>query len=289
MRLGESPARGNAAGDGHGTDLFFFLCQCRRDWAPPILIPNTQPQSLSCSSSPNIFVMDQPQPLVIRLHPNAAVHERQDGVWFQSDSPVVFQHADISTMSELEAVFLYNLEGGFMENRKVGYRYLQRQPNGRFVHLLVWLFNDKHVRITFGCHRRLMPQHVMDFLVEVGRIPASLPVAATLVRIAEPPTPETETAMGHLEEDDSDYATSTASSYDAQEGGEGGAETRSASYSRYILPAPPPIPREEDMPCFFQQLDLDEGACSDPLKAGMGNDYNTDGGGGRDPSRLSDA
>ncbi|MED6211934.1 hypothetical protein PIB30_078346 [Stylosanthes scabra] len=221
--------------------------------------------------------MDQPQPLVIRLHPNAVAHERQDGVWFQSDSPVVFQHADISTMSELQAVFLYHLGGGFTEIRKVGYRYLQRQPNGRFVHLLVWLFNDEHVRVTFGCHHRLMPQHVMDFLFEVSRIPAGLPVAATPVRIAEPPTPETDAAMGHSEseEDDSDYAMSTASSSDAQEGG---AETRSASCPHYILPAPPPIPRVEDVPCFFQQLDLDEGACSDPLNTGMGNDYNMDGG-----------
>ncbi|MED6149186.1 hypothetical protein PIB30_060069 [Stylosanthes scabra] len=173
-------------------------------WAPYILIPNTPQSSIPSPlfSLPNPFVMDQPQPLVIRLHPNAVAHERQDKVWFQSDSPVVFQHADISTMSEI---------------RKVGYRYLQRQPDGRFVHLLVWLFNDEHVRVTFGCHRRLMPQHVMDFLVEVGRIPAGLPVVATPIRIVEPPALETEVAMGHSEseEDDSDYATSTASSSDA--------------------------------------------------------------------------
>ncbi|MED6173408.1 hypothetical protein PIB30_058991 [Stylosanthes scabra] len=106
---------------------------------------------------------------------------------FQSDSLVVFQHADISTMSELVAVFLYNLGGGFTEIRKVGYRYLQRQPNGRFMHLLVSLFNDEHVRVTFGCHHRLMPQHVKDFLVEVGRNPSGPPVAAILVRIAEHP------------------------------------------------------------------------------------------------------
>ncbi|MED6172827.1 hypothetical protein PIB30_053585 [Stylosanthes scabra] len=61
------------------------------------------------------------------------------------------------------------------------------QPDGRFLHLLVWLFNDEHVRVTFECHCRLMPQHVMDFLVEVGRIPAGPPVAATPVRIAESP------------------------------------------------------------------------------------------------------
>ncbi|MED6226201.1 hypothetical protein PIB30_099375, partial [Stylosanthes scabra] len=64
--------------------------------------------------------MDQRQPFVIRLHPNAVAHERQDGVWFQSDTPMVFQHADISTMAELQAVFLYHIGGGFMEIRKVG-------------------------------------------------------------------------------------------------------------------------------------------------------------------------
>ncbi|MED6221227.1 hypothetical protein PIB30_052526 [Stylosanthes scabra] len=166
------------------------------------------------------------QPLIIRLHPIVAIHERQDEVWLQSDSPVVFQHADISTMSELVAVFLYNLGGGFTEIRKVGYRFLQRQPNGRFVHQLVWLFNDEHVRVTFGCHRRLMPQHVMVFLVEVGGNPSGPPVAATPVRIAEPPAPETEAAMDNSEPNDSDYATSTASSSDVQEGGECGADTR---------------------------------------------------------------
>ncbi|MED6124413.1 hypothetical protein PIB30_058670 [Stylosanthes scabra] len=90
-------------------------------------------------------------------------------------------------MAELQAAFLYHLGGGFTEIRKVGYHYLQRQPDRRFLHLLVWLFNDEHVRVTFGCNRRLMPQHVMDFLVEVGRSPAGLPVATTPVRIAEPP------------------------------------------------------------------------------------------------------
>ncbi|MED6177384.1 hypothetical protein PIB30_097595 [Stylosanthes scabra] len=189
-----------------------------------------------------VFYCLMDQPLVIRLHPNAVIYERQDGVWFQSDSPVVFQNADINTMSELVEVFLYNLGGGFTEIRKVGYCFLQRQPNGRFVHLLVWLYNDNHVCVTFGCHRRLIPQHVMDFLVEVGGRPSGPPVAAT------------------------------------PEGGECTANIPAAQCSRYILPVPPPIPRLEDVPCFFQQLDLDEGACVDPLKAGMGNDYNTDGG-----------
>ncbi|MED6207728.1 hypothetical protein PIB30_038453 [Stylosanthes scabra] len=187
-------------------------------------------------------------------------------------------NVNISTMSELVEVFLYNLGGGFTETRKVGYRFLQRQSNDRFVHLLVWLFNDEHVRVTFGCHRKLIPQHVMDFLVEVGGSPSGPLVAATPVQIVEPPALETEMPMDNSDSDDSDYATSTGSSSDFQEGSECGADTPAARCPRYILLAPPPIPRLEDVPCFFQQLDLDEGASVDPLKAGMGNDYNTDGG-----------
>ncbi|MED6141889.1 hypothetical protein PIB30_107941 [Stylosanthes scabra] len=160
--------------------------------------------------------MDQPQPLVIRLHPNAVAHEQQDGVWFQSESPVVFTHANVSTMAELQAVFLYHLGGGFTEIRKVGSATSQ-----------------------LAC--RLAPTRHSD-----------------------------------SEKDDSDYATSTASSSDAQEGGVGGPETRSASRARHVLPAPPPIPRVEDVPCYFQQLDLYEGASSDLLNSGISNDYNTD-------------
>ncbi|MED6139640.1 hypothetical protein PIB30_085733 [Stylosanthes scabra] len=187
--------------------------------------------------------MDQPQSLVIRLHPNAAVREREDGVWFQSDSPVVFQHADISTMSELEAVFLYNLGGRFMQIRKVMYHYMQRQPDGRFVHLLVWLFNDEHVRVTIGFHCRLMPQHVMDFLVDVGRIPAGQSVTAAPVRIAEPPRRK---------------------------------QKRPWVIQRRMIRT---MLRALLHPRTLRKaLDLDEGACSDLLNAGMGNDYNTDGG-----------
>ncbi|MED6173888.1 hypothetical protein PIB30_063917 [Stylosanthes scabra] len=143
------------------------------------------------------------QPLIIRLHTNAVIHERQDGIWFQSDSSMLFQHVDISIMLELFQVFLYNLRCGFREIRKVRYRFLSRQPNGRFVHLLVWLFNDEHVRVTFRCHCRLMPQHVMDFLVEVGEAgsPCGPPVTATPVCIAKSSVPDTKMAMDNSESD----------------------------------------------------------------------------------------
>ncbi|MED6188294.1 hypothetical protein PIB30_084607 [Stylosanthes scabra] len=198
--------------------------------------------------------MDQPQPLVIRLHQNVVAHKRQDEVWFQSDSSVVFQHADINTIVELQAVFLYQLGGGFMEIRKVGYRYLQRQPDGRFQHLLVWLFNDEHIRVTFRCHRRLMPQHVMDFLVEVGRIP----VAATPVWIADPPGKPKRRWV--IQSQKRMIPTMLRALHHPR--------TRRKVVRAVRRPVQLAVP----------QLDLDEGASSDPLNAGIGNDYNTDGG-----------
>ncbi|MED6156643.1 hypothetical protein PIB30_016190 [Stylosanthes scabra] len=189
------------------------------------------------------------EPLIIRLHPNAVIHERQDGVWFQSDSAVVFQHQDMSTMAELVHVFSHHLGGRFTEIRKVGYRFLRRQPDGKFVHLLA---DERH---------------------------SGPPVATTPVHVAEPSMPENEPAtMDDSESDFDDSASTGSSSADSLDGDECIPETARAGCSRYVLPAPPPIPRLEDVPCFFQQLDLDEeGECDDPLKSGMCNDYNTDG------------
>ncbi|MED6176922.1 hypothetical protein PIB30_092975 [Stylosanthes scabra] len=101
------------------------------------------------------------QPLVIRLHPNAVIHERQDGVWFQSDSQVVFQHPDMSTMSELVAVFLHHLGGRFTAIRKVGYHFLRRQPDGRFVNLLVDTLRSRQV------HQFVQMSSIGEMVVEM--------------------------------------------------------------------------------------------------------------------------
>ncbi|MED6139128.1 hypothetical protein PIB30_080967 [Stylosanthes scabra] len=159
---------------------------------------------------------------------------------------------------------LFNLGGGFKVIKKVGYHFLSPQPNGRFMHLLVWIHNDEHIRVTFDfkCHRRLMPQHIMDFSVEVVEVgcpsvpranePSGLPFAATPFRFGS--------SFGGLHDDE--YISNTPA----------------GRRLRYILLALYPIPSLVDVPCFFHQLDLDAMHMDDLLKAELADDYNTDGG-----------
>ncbi|MED6176786.1 hypothetical protein PIB30_091637 [Stylosanthes scabra] len=51
----------------------------------------------------------------IRLYPNCVTNRCEDGIWFQSQSPVVFQHPRVSTLRELQQVMLSNLGGRFKE------------------------------------------------------------------------------------------------------------------------------------------------------------------------------
>ncbi|MED6144581.1 hypothetical protein PIB30_017078 [Stylosanthes scabra] len=129
-------------------------------------------------------------------------------------------------MSELVQVFSHYLGGGFTEIRRVGYCFMSLQPNRRFVYLLVWLNNDEDVVVSFGCHRRLMPNHVMNFLVKVGEAgsPSGSPVAAAPVRVAIPRCDECIP------------------------------DTAATGCPPYILPAPPPIPRLADVHAFYRSF-----------------------------------
>ncbi|MED6176540.1 hypothetical protein PIB30_089256, partial [Stylosanthes scabra] len=106
----------------------------------------------------------------------------------------------------------------------------------------------------------LMPQHVMNFLVEVGETgsPCDPPIAAAPIRVAQPLVPDMEMEMDNSEFD-WDYDASSGSESECQEGDGRILDTSMTGRPRYILPVAPPIPRLVDVPCFFQQLHLDEG------------------------------
>ncbi|MED6182930.1 hypothetical protein PIB30_033247 [Stylosanthes scabra] len=110
----------------------------------------------------------------------------------------------------------------------------------------------------------------MNFLVEVGKIcsPCAPPIAATPVHIAEPSVPDVEMKMDNTESE-SDYVPTSESPSDGPVDDEHIPDNPAIGH---------PIPRLADVPCFFQQLHLDEIAIVDPLKVDLADDYNTDGG-----------
>ncbi|MED6149611.1 hypothetical protein PIB30_064148 [Stylosanthes scabra] len=117
---------------------------------------------------------------------------------------------------------------------------------------------ESWISFPIAAAKRFIPQHVMDLSVEVGEAgsPCGPHVAAAPFSVAEPSMPDVEMEMDNLESD-SDYATSSGSESDCQEGDECIPDTATTGCPHYILPAPPPIPRLADVPCFFQQHNLD--------------------------------
>ncbi|MED6145015.1 hypothetical protein PIB30_021005 [Stylosanthes scabra] len=199
----------------------------------------------------------------------------------------VTRHHRVSTLRELQQVTLYNIDGRFMEITEVGYRFLSPQSNRRPMWMLVWLLNDEHVRVTFECHRRLMAETIMEFLVvaaEIGTssVPQSSeslepPINVTPLCIVGSVGDRVEAELGNSDFD-SDYLGDSDSSSEWPNDDECILETLVAVRPRYILPPPLPIPSLANVPCFYQQLDTDVGRVRDPLHAGLADDYNTNGG-----------
>ncbi|MED6125560.1 hypothetical protein PIB30_069613 [Stylosanthes scabra] len=126
--------------------------------------------------------------------------------------------------------------------------------------MLVWLLNDEHVQVTFECHRRLMAETIMEFLVvadETGSpsVPQSsespgTPIDVTPLCIAGPVGDGVEVELGSFDSD-SDYLGESDSSSEGPNGDE------------YIR---------------RRQLMYVLGRVRDPLQAGLADYYNTDGG-----------
>ncbi|MED6145281.1 hypothetical protein PIB30_023679 [Stylosanthes scabra] len=83
-----------------------------------------------------------------------------------------------------------------------------------------------------------------------------LPFGATPVRIAKPIGEGVEARIGSSDSN-SDYLGDSSSSSEGPHGDEYIPETPSVGRPQYIMPAPHPIPSLADVPCFYQQVDLD--------------------------------
>ncbi|MED6132296.1 hypothetical protein PIB30_017730 [Stylosanthes scabra] len=81
------------------------------------------------------------------LFPNGAI---EDGVLFQSSSPVFFRSHPVSTVRELKELMLSNIRGdGLREIGNIGYRFQSQQPDKKFVNQVIWINEDENVRATF--------------------------------------------------------------------------------------------------------------------------------------------
>ncbi|MED6216219.1 hypothetical protein PIB30_005481 [Stylosanthes scabra] len=96
---------------------------------------------------------------------------------------------------------------------------------------------DKHINVTFECHRRLMLQHVMEFLIEV--VEAGRPSDPHVNVMRGPPVTATPFQIGG--NSDTYYVVKSGSSSDGVHDDEYIPETPSDG-TQYILPASHRIP-----------------------------------------------
>ncbi|MED6212255.1 hypothetical protein PIB30_081532 [Stylosanthes scabra] len=129
-----------------------------------------------------------------------------------------------------------------------------------------------------------MAETIMEILVvaaEVGSSsfpqsgePPGPPVHATLLCVVEPSEEGVEAEIGSSDLD-LDYLGESGSSSEGPNGNECIPDTPSVGRPRYMLPPPLPIPRLEDVPYFYQQVEFDALQIIDLMRAGIVDDYNT--------------
>ncbi|RYQ98722.1 hypothetical protein Ahy_B07g086486 [Arachis hypogaea] len=141
--------------------------------------------------------MENNQFFFVVVYPNGIVRHGDEGVIFESDKTVRLNTNRVDSLDALKTIMLSNMGGvSTKEVRRVAYRFLHALPNGGFTNQLFWIDGDQHVRVMFGAHARLMPQHVMELYatvydVVVGGRPSPLspkvfPLEATLIHYAQP-------------------------------------------------------------------------------------------------------
>ncbi|RYR10827.1 hypothetical protein Ahy_B05g079304 [Arachis hypogaea] len=183
-----------------------------------------------------------------------------NGVTFECKNPILLRTQRVSTLSELKSLILNNLGGTkAREIGRVGYKLLAPMGNGVFRFLLFQLLGDKHVRLMFDIHGRIMAEQVMELYTEVGDIGGGGSVHSTYVQddrpLAPPPIhlaiPVDEAEEGN-EESNEEYVADSADS-DSFEGG----DEEEFTVARHVLPPPHPILTLSAVLSHYHSLDLD--------------------------------
>ncbi|RYR07696.1 hypothetical protein Ahy_B05g075107 [Arachis hypogaea] len=180
--------------------------------------------------------------IVVLVYPNCRMRNGDNGVTFECEDPIL--------LSGTEA----------REIGRVAYRLLASMSNGVFRFRLFRLQGDKHVRVMFDIHGRIMVEQVMELSAEVGHSGGGPSVHSTYVQDDRPLAPPPihvaiplDKAEECEEESDEEYVADSGDSdlSDSGDQNECVPETPIPTAACHVLPPPLPIQALSAVPSYY--------------------------------------
>ncbi|RYR72448.1 hypothetical protein Ahy_A02g006666 isoform D [Arachis hypogaea] len=188
-----------------------------------------------------------------------------NGVTFECEDPILFRTQRVKMLSDLKSLILSKLGGTQTRKiRRVAYRLMAPMGNRIFRFRLFQLQGDKHVRLMFDIHGKIMVEQ------------DNRPLAPLPIHVASP----VDEAEEGEEELDEDFVAESVN-IDSSDGGDEDEcvpKTPIQSVTRHVLPPPHPIPPLSAVPTHYYSLDLDAMHERTPFPDTGEENYNLDGG-----------
>ncbi|RYQ92166.1 hypothetical protein Ahy_B09g098336 [Arachis hypogaea] len=186
--------------------------------------------------------MENNQYFFVVVYSNGIVRHDDEGEFFESDNTVMLHTYRVDILDALKTVMLSNMGGvGTKEVGRVAYRFLYVLPNGGFTNRLFWIDGDHHVRVMFGVHAGLMPQHVMELYAAVHDVVVGMDSLLQLLKSCRSRRHRPhDSADDSDSEDNSTYVAGSGSSSDTMSEDEFVPETPNGSVA-YMRLRPVPV------------------------------------------------
>ncbi|RYR72447.1 hypothetical protein Ahy_A02g006666 isoform E [Arachis hypogaea] len=226
--------------------------------------------------------------IVVLVYPNCRMRNGDNGVTFECEDPILFRTQRVKMLSDLKSLILSKLGGTQTRKiRRVAYRLMAPMGNRIFRFRLFQLQGDKHVRLMFDIHGKIMVEQVIELSAEVGHSGSGSFVHSTYVQDNRPLAPlpihvasPVDEAEEGEEELDEDFVAESVN-IDSSDGGDEDEcvpKTPIQSVTRHVLPPPHPIPPLSAVPTHYYSLDLDAMHERTPFPDTGEENYNLDGG-----------
>ncbi|MED6147699.1 hypothetical protein PIB30_046232 [Stylosanthes scabra] len=106
--------------------------------------------------------------IVVKVYLNGVRRESTDDVEFHSLDLVVFMMWPVETLSELQKTVQKNMRlSEHTPMIQMAYKFFAVLPERSCRYRVFWLINDKHVRVMFASHGRILADQVMDLYVQI--------------------------------------------------------------------------------------------------------------------------